>query len=373
MSDDFSELRELFERVDVQDYLDECGVNYKRTMGSSGVQLNIETCPECHNSHYKLYLNAETGLGSCFAGACGKRFNLYSFVRALHGYQRHGDVMQDVQRHVRSRVFLPKKAKAKKTATRPPPVVALPHSFALPLDDGRNLLHLSERGITADMARHYDLRYSERGYYSYHDEYGNPQTQSYIQRVIIPVHDLQGEIVTFQGRDITGVSSRKYLFPPGLPGTQRYLYNSHRALGSSHIVICEGAFDVIAAQAALGTAAGVVGTFGKLIGMAADGGPSQLSQLKRLKDHGAEKLTILWDGELLPLQTAVQQGLELHKRGYSVRVGMLPRGCDPNEVEPEIVRQSVSEALSIDRLNAARALRIINARYAQLPASLVAH
>ena len=60
-------------------------------------------------------------------------------------------------------------------------------------------------------------------------------------RVIVPVHDITGKAVSWQGRDITGRSLR-YLFPPGFKGAH-YLYNSWSIpVGADYLILCEGAF-----------------------------------------------------------------------------------------------------------------------------------
>ncbi len=71
------------------------------------------------------------------------------------------------------------------------------------------------------------------------------------RRLLIPVYDLDGKLVTFQGRDIIGDQDAKYLFPPALPGTGRFLYNGHNAVRARRIAMGEGAFDVFSLKAAI--------------------------------------------------------------------------------------------------------------------------
>ena len=90
------------------------------------------------------------------------------------------------------------------------------------------------------------------GHFKAEKEDGDVWYQDFSSRVIIPVYDLRGNLVTFQGRDITGKSDRKYLFPVGLPSTGRFLFNGHVAFnGCREILIGEGAFDVMAQQKAI--------------------------------------------------------------------------------------------------------------------------
>jgi DNA primase len=172
-------------------------------------------------------------------------------------------------------------------------------------------------------------------------------------RVIIPIRDLDGQLVTFQGRDITGKADPKYLFPARLSSTARYLYNGHRAKveGWAHAVMGEGAPDVWAIQAAIDgdrnwRGIGAIGSFGKNLTLDAEPGmPTQLQALMELKAAGLKIITILWDGERAALTGAVKAAEKLVRYGFAVRIGFLPRGKDPAEVAGEIVRKAIDRAL----------------------------
>jgi hypothetical protein len=85
MSYDRDELKELSEAFDLELFLDAEGIRYKRGMGSRGPQLNLQTCPFCGGNKWKVFVNAENGLGNCFHGSCEKTFNKIGFVRAVLG------------------------------------------------------------------------------------------------------------------------------------------------------------------------------------------------------------------------------------------------------------------------------------------------
>jgi len=61
-------------------------------------------------------------------------------------------------------------------------------------------------------------------------------------RVVIPIHNSQGDLVAYAGRSITGAEP-KYLFPRGFHKSYE-LYNLHRITGSE-VVLVEGFFDCI--------------------------------------------------------------------------------------------------------------------------------
>lgn len=352
----------LFESVIVSDYLDAAGVSYRSTHGSSGPQLNVEVCPCCGNSNYKVYLNALNGLGNCFAGSCGESFNLYKFIKAHWGYTRHSDVINDVEKHVRSHRYVGAKPHAltdhAKRKTLP---LKLPESFELPLY-GRNLTYLTERGVSGRTAAQYGLRYCETGFFEYYDEHGHYRQQNFAKRVLIPILDINSELKSFQGRDTTGHSTRKYLFPPGYASTQVLLYNIHQAVGYSDVILCEGVFDVIAAKLAV-PEVGVVGSFGKHLGITTDKREDQLTQLKRMKYAGMDRITIMWDGNRSPIETAIKQGLMLVRRGFKIRIAMLPHDCDPAEVPPSEVRHAFENAHTLTKGSAAKLLSHAFKRY----------
>ena len=58
------ELEEALDRIDMEAWLDAEGIDYKITRGSRGTQINVKECPCCGNSNWKVYLNADNGLGN---------------------------------------------------------------------------------------------------------------------------------------------------------------------------------------------------------------------------------------------------------------------------------------------------------------------
>lgn len=342
------ELQELLDLIDPEDFLDWLGVDYRVTRGRSGTQLNIKTCPRCGGSDRKVYLNAESGLGSCFHGACVGEpgFNIFSFTRHHCGGGR--EAVDQLKLYATTVGWKPK---AKSQARISPDVTSddlvLPESHPLPIK-GRNLSYLQARGIGIEVIQYLGWRFCDKGFFAYTNPEGNPARQDYSKRVIIPVRDMDGVIRTFQGRDITGTSERRYLFPPGVAGTGRFLYNANQARGAETIVLVEGAFDAAATIQALAEdktqSVGVVGTFGKKISMGVSGEFDQLTQLYQLKQEGARRFIIMWDGEPQTIATACDEGLALARLGFEVYIALLPTGKDPNEVPALTVRKAIREA-----------------------------
>lgn len=342
------EIIEILEKLDIEAYLDREGIEYRESYGSSGLQLNLKTCPVCGGDKWKVFLNAESGLGNCFSGSCDTKFNKWKFIRAhteLGGHALNEHIM----------------AVGAEIGWRPPrkSIVAvhtevkdlkLPHSYPLPIK-GRNLAYLQNRGITLDIAQYFHLRYCQKGMFKYKLD-GRDIYVPFDQRIIIPVFDLDGVMVSFQGRDITGTAEKKYLFPNGFASTGEHLYNGHNVHGTKRICVGEGVFDVMATKIALDQDPELrdvvpVGTFGKHLSL------NQLAKFEELKKRGVEEVTFMWDGELGATDSAIKAGLAVRGMGFKVRIAFLPDNKDPNEVPATEVQRAFWSARSLTLSNAA--------------------
>lgn len=310
-------------------------------------QLQRVYCPSVPTTQ-SFALGCGVHSRNCFAGSHppGETFNKWSFIRASLGAIPGAQVVDHIRVHLSSRGWKPKRSETR--AVSAPAKLVLPTSYPLPYN-GQNLAYLENRGIDSATAAYFHLRYCDEGFFPYDFE-GKQQFQNHAKRVIIPVFDLDGMMVTFQGRDVTGVHPKKYLFPPGLPGTGQHLFNGMNVRDTKRIVIGEGAFDVMAIKLAFDQSADLrdvvaVGTFGKHL---SGGGPeSQEAKFQVLKDRGVEDVTIMWDGEIAATDSAIDAGTMLRKLGLRVRVAMLPRDKDPNEVAPSVVRDAFYKAVPL--------------------------
>ena len=342
------ELDEILERLDMESYLDYMGIEYRHRHGSSGPQLNVRTCPSCGGSKWKVYINRDTGLGNCFHGSCEMgTFNKWRFIRAVLG----DPVNREVYQHIKSvAIELGWRPVRKATATNiEVDGVALPASIELPDANGNIPHYLAARGITPEVCSYFRLRYCHKGGYVFRTERGTG-SQDYSGRIIIPVFDLNGELVTFQGRDTYGTAESKYLFPPGLPASGRFLYNGHNAWHAIEVVIGEGAFDVMAMKMAFDEDMSTrhlvpVGTFGMHLSHLMDDKGSQLGALVELRRSGLKRVTFMWDGEKQAVKNALRAAELVRRVGLKARVAILPPGKDPNEVPREVVRKAYWEAL----------------------------
>lgn len=342
-----SDSEEILDSIDVEYMLDYLAVDYRPTRGVSGPQCNVRECPACGDSRSKVYLNAETGRGNCFV--CDARFNKWSFVHLVLGEPAKRETWKEIRKIAKDQGWRPRR---KAVATEEETEVKLPASLPLPIE-GKNLVYLEKRGVNAETAEYFHLRYCHLGFHTVMKD-GEKVRQNFSERVIIPVHDVDGVLSTFQGRDITGKSKKKYLFATGIPGTGRFFYNAHNAVHARHVVMGEGAFDVIAIHLAISARSeyrhlAAIGSFGKHLSYGSPDGRDQMAELSRLIKRGLETVTIMWDGEHKALKAAVKAGLKMIGVGLRVNVALLPRDKDPAEVDGAEVRRCIDKATPLNR------------------------
>lgn len=336
----------LEKELDMEFFLDRESIPYKATRGVNGLQLNIQTCPNpsCQDRRWRTYFGADTGRGNCFV--CGEGYSKAKFIHLHFGHDSWRDTMREVETIMVEQGWRPIR-KALVAVTNGD--VVLPTSVALPTDTGQNLLYLEQRGFGPDLVKYFGLRYCEFGWWKFKADDGSLKMQDFKNRVIIPVYDLDGDLKTFQGRDITGTSDRKYLFPKELPGTGRYLLNGQNVMMTEEAVMGEGIFDVMAIKKAFDEVNDLrhivpIGSFGKHLSYGAQDGNDQLGRFLTLKARGLKVLTIMWDGEVNALVSALNAAKLLTGIGLKVRIALLPFEKDPNEVVPDVVRDAYRKA-----------------------------
>ena len=358
------ELGDLLEDLDMEDWISREGLDYRTSHGRSGLQIQLKECPRCGGTDWKVYLNAETGLGNCFHGACQGEpgFNKYSFIKYVLDADGKTTV-NHIKDYARSLGWQPKRVKVKKRQRVEIPDVTLPASVPMPTANGQYLSYLSDRHITPETSQLFQLKYAIDSWWNYEIE-GQDKGQKYEHRLIIPVHSLDGKLVNFQGRDLTGQSDQKYLFPPTLPGTACYLYNSHRARGKRVVVMGEGAFDVMAIHQALkgDPNFGVVGSFGKHLS-GGDNDLNQVLQLRKMKEEGLQGVVMMWDGSKGAARSAMEACQQIVGIGLKAYVALLPKDKDPNEVTPDVVRHALKTAFRYTSSTKLMIMREIMKRY----------
>lgn len=332
--------------LDVEQLVSYEGYEYRVSNGKNGLQLNVKTCPRCRREDYKVYLNAESGLGNCFG--CEQKYNRYTFVKLSRGFVLHSEVNRYLSSIAPSVSYRPK---------MPASHYKLNLDWKLPLNKRIELEedvpeYLSERKVNAKLCKRFDIRICNNGFYEYEDFFDRKRFVDFSNRIIIPVYSIEDELVTFQGRDITGKSEKKYLFPNMLPGTGRYIYNANYALKNKakKVVLSEGVFDVFATTRALETdikyqSFAACGTFGKHLSIATKNSNTddQLSDLIKLKLGGVDEFILMWDGERKALIAAVEVAIQLNGLGLYTTVAKLSDDLDPDETPLELVLAAIEK------------------------------
>lgn len=348
-----------FDTIEPENLVAMLGFEYKVSTGNSGVQINVRDCPNCGATGYKVYLNYESGLGNCFK--CNIGFNKFKFAYLY--FNKDGKALNKFFNvNYDDLRYYPRKSEKKSKVSLERKDWKLPY-FIETKDSKEATDYLTDRKITDKLITRFNLKYCAKGSYTYKDFDDVEQEVNFSKRIIIPIFDIEGKLVTFQGRDITGKSNRKYLFPNRLPGTGRFIYNSHYAINNKAkiCILNEGVFDVFATTNALESDVAfkdycAIGSFGKNLSMqsSALNLDDQLSDLFKLQKNGVERFVILWDGEREANLAALKACLKAKSYGLNFYVSYLPRNCDPAESTELEILDSISKAFVPSKLDLLR-------------------
>ena len=336
---------EALDSLDIGWVLDEEGIDYKETWGSSGRQLNLRECPFCGNRKHKVYLNADNALGNCFAGSCSQgTFNKWQLLCQIFDLKGR-DMMVKIEDMARAQGWRPV---TKETTKFDPGPLSLPLSYPV-VDLPAMPKYLLDRGMDYELAEYFHLRWCEKGTFKVKDPKGNTIVQDYSKRVILPIYDIDGNLISFQGRDGTGMSDKRYLFPPMFSSTGSHFYNiDNWQEGMDSVVISEGPFDVIGVKRAFNQL-GIkdtlpIGSFGMTLSVHNDASEDQLNKLLLLKEQGLRNITMLWDNEPVAIARAIDAGMRLRRYGFNVRVAVLQDAKDPGDASPKQIGDALARA-----------------------------
>src|SRR5262249_5421575 len=148
------------------------------------------------------------------------------------------------------------------------------------------------------------------------------------ERVIFPIHDVEGRPVAFGGRAL-GDAQPKYLNSPETPifTKGRTLYGLDRARAAiptaGYVIAVEGYMDLIACHQAGLTHS--VATLGTAIT------PDHVQVLRRYTD----RLVLAYDGDSAGMAAAMRSAPMFVEAGCDVRIARLPSGSDPDSILKE--------------------------------------
>jgi len=172
--------------------------------------------------------------------------------------------------------------------------------------------YLATRGIEPPTAAHFGVGF-----------YAGPGLLS--GRLVIPLHNAQGELVAYCGRLLDGATPR-YQFPPGFRKSE-VLFNFHRAAASAEpaVVVVEGFFDCLKVyQAGLRS---VVALMGAVL---------YRSPERALREH-FRQVVLMLDGDAAG-ERASRIIADRLRRHCVVRVVQLPAHIQPDQLSAETIR-----------------------------------
>lgn len=183
-----------------------------------------------------------------------------------------------------------------------------PLGFRLNLNSDHPYLY--ERKIAKDTVRNFGIGYCSKGIMR--------------NRIAIPIHDLENNLIAYCGRVIDS-SLPKYYFPKGFKKSE-IVYNLNRIIKSDkkELVIVEGFFDVFRLyQAGIDS----VAIMGSSISQ------NQKQQLESLD----KKLIIMFDGDMAG-RKGMEKALDILKPNSNIRAIYLPNNLQPDDLKEEYLR-----------------------------------
>ncbi len=188
----------------------------------------------------------------------------------------------------------------------------LPLGFALRGVDSAHP-YLATRGIEPPTAVHFGVGF-----------YAGPGLLS--GRLVIPIHNAQGELVAYGGRSLNAAPPR-YQFPPGFRKSE-VLFNFHRAAASGDpaVVVVEGFFDCLKVyQSGIRS---VVALMGAVL--------HRLPE-RALTEH-FRQVVLMLDGDATG-RDASRITADRLGRHCAVRVVELPANVQPDQLSAETIRE----------------------------------
>jgi DNA primase len=178
--------------------------------------------------------------------------------------------------------------------------------------------YLGERGLTEEIVKTFGVGFFP-GKGSMHD------------RIVIPIHNREGELVAYAGRAIDG-SEPRYKFPAGFHKSIE-LFNLHRVKGEVSVVLVEGFFDCMKVSRAGFACVALMGS------------TMSKKQEELLAEHFGHVVVML-DGDEAGRGAAVEIADRLQRVVYQVQVLELPQGMQPDQLSADEVHSLLEGILS---------------------------
>jgi hypothetical protein len=275
-----------------------------------------EICLNClfHEDYKsKLSINTLTGLFQCFV--CGEK-------------GRFSDITRQV--YLKRRISPEKIEQLDLDLTPVKQGPILEGDITIPYPEGYYDLYSAPPGRTGSIALAYLHNRGITDAQVYYYKLGHCVGGILDKRVIVPILNASGALLSYIARDYTGKQKPKVLTPPSQPGRhgiKDYVFNLHNAAQTQHLLIGEGVFDALS----LGNRG--ICLFGKTI--------SNI-QLAKILNAKPQRVTICIDPDAKLEANILAQKLVNHIK--DVRIATLPDGTDPNSVNKATLDRVIKEA-----------------------------
>ena len=298
----------FLETFDIISYLEDKRIEY-RTEGKNVSRGWVEVnCPWCDDPSFHLGINLENKYLNCWR--CGPKGMVTNYIKTIERCSERQALRIIQQYQLPTMTEIKKETQTSKIETTSHDI--LPKSAKLPLPK-LHREYLIARGFDPEeIARKYKILACEN-------------TGSYKFRIIIPVI-MDGKIVSFTARDVTGKAETRYKSCPSsksIRPIKHCLYNYDSIKESGPIIVVEGPLDVwrIGREA--------VATFG--INFTKE-------QVKLLLQKRPRKVIIVYDGEEKAIRKAYELA-SLISPFSEVKVVELDRGKDPCDLTEEEINE----------------------------------
>lgn len=289
--------------------------HYRVELRRSGKDQYRGRCPIHHgDGREAFHANFVRNVFHCFA--CGAGGNVMDFVAAMERCSVY-EAAQKLHTQISvSDPWMPlPNGKELVTERRK---ISLPLPFEL---GGVDCTHpyLADRGISQKTAREFGV-----GFY--------PGPGLMRGRLVIPIHNAQGELIAYCGRALDQTSPR-HRVPPGFAKSE-VLFNMHRAAATaeSAVVVVEGFFDCMKVhQAGIPS---VVALMGAVL---------YEPQCGVLVDRFRQVILML-DGDVTGRKASKVIAEKLRSRS-TVQVLGLPAGAQPDQLSPETIREILPKSV----------------------------
>jgi len=329
-----SVFNEIREKIDIVDLIGEYVPLSQKGRNFFGV------CPFHNDTNPSMSVSREKQIYKCFS--CGASGNIFTFIRDYE----HVDMREALEILAnKTGVALEGVSISKKIDKYDKfyEIYNLANKFYqnnINTKDGQKAKdYLKNRGITDEMIKEFEIGLSldsmdsltkiltKKGYDMVTlDKIGlcGNNHDLFINRIMVPLHDMNGRVVAFSGRVYNKKSDHKYvntketeIFKKGT-----ILYNYHRAKEiarrSKYVIVMEGYMDVFRASS--------VGIKNVVAIMGTALTPEQTSLLKKLSSN----IYLCLDGDSPGQKAMLSIGEQLEKQGVNVKIIGLSNDDDPD-------------------------------------------